>query len=98
MCFHTCRGKKCRNSRADITKKDHKEFVKHSKLSLKAQKRFKNKRRNTFTEGINKITLSSNNDKRIQSIDSIKKYASGMRKDLVRAKEEIECNNMIKQY
>ena len=42
--------------------------------------------------------LSSNNDKRIQSIDSIKTYAHQKRKDLVCTEEEIKCNNIIKQY
>ena len=42
--------------------------------------------------------LSSNDDKRMQSIDSIKTYAYGTSKDLVREKEEIKCSNIIKQY
>ena len=42
--------------------------------------------------------LSSNNDKRMQSIDSIGKYSYGMNKDLVCKKEEIKCNNIAKQY
>ena len=36
-----------------------------------------------FTEEINKIALSSNDDKRMQSINSIETYAYGMNKDLV---------------
>ena len=36
-----------------------------------------------FTEEINKIALSSNDDKRMQSIDSIETYAFGTSKDLV---------------
>ena len=51
-----------------------------------------------FTEEINKIALSSNDDKRMQSINSIKTYAYKMSKDLVCKKEEIKCNNIIKQY
>ena len=39
------------------------------------QQRFKSEKHNIFTEEINKIALSSNNDKRIQSIDSIETYA-----------------------
>ena len=42
-----------------------------NKLLLKSQQRFKSGRRNVFTEKINKIALSLNDDKRIQSIDSI---------------------------
>ena len=44
---------------------------------------------------INKIVLSSFDDKRIQSIDSIETYAYRMSKDLGSEKEEIKCNNMI---
>ena len=31
-------------------------------------------------------------------IDSIETYAYGTKKDLVSDKEEIKCNNVIKQY
>ena len=34
----------------------------------------------------------------MQSIDSIETYGFGMNKDLVSKKEEIKCNNIIKQY
>ena len=34
----------------------------------------------------------------MESIDSIETYAYGKCKDLVNEKEEIKCNNMIKQY
>ena len=67
-----------------------KEFIKINKLILKTQQRFKSKRHNIFTEEINKIALSSNNDKRMQSIDSVETYAYVMNKDLVCKKEEIK--------
>ena len=38
---------------------------------LKTQQRFKSEQYNGFTEEINKIASSSNDDKRMQSIDSI---------------------------
>ena len=47
---------------------------KNKKIILKSQQRFKSDRHNVFTEGIVKIYLSSNDVKRIQSIDSIKTY------------------------
>ena len=53
---------------------------------------------NVFTEEIDKITLSSNNDQIMQSIGLIEIYAFGTSKDLVSEKEEIKCNNMINQY
>ena len=34
----------------------------------------------------------------MQSIDSIETYVYGMNKSLVCEKEEIKCNNIIKQY
>ena len=34
----------------------------------------------------------------MQSIDSKETYAYGTSKDLVSEKEEIKCNNIIKQY
>ena len=50
-----------------------------------------------FTEEINKIPLSSNDDKRMQSIDSIETYAYRTSKDLVSEKEESKCNNIMKK-
>ena len=41
-----------------------KEFVK--KIILREQKRFRSEGYNVFTEVINKITISSNDDKRMQ--------------------------------
>ena len=82
----------------DSIKENHKEFIKNNKSILKIQQKFKSERHNVFTEEINKIALSSNDDKRMQSIDLIETYAYGTRKDLVNDKEEIKCNNIIKQY
>ena len=43
-----------------------KNFIKNSTLILKSQKRFKSKKHNVYTEKVNKIALSVNDDKRIQ--------------------------------
>ena len=81
---------------AEITfKEDNKEFMKNKKLILKTQQGFRSEKRNVFAEEINKIALSSNDDKRIQSIDSIETYAYEMSKDLACKKKEIKCNNII---
>ena len=37
---------------------------KNNKLILKSQQRFKSKKHNVFTEAVNKIALSANNDKK----------------------------------
>ena len=44
------------------------------------------------------MAWSSNDDKRMQYIDSIETYSHGISKDLVCKKEEIKCRNIIKQY
>ena len=40
--------------------------------------------------------ISSNDDKRMQSTDSIETYPYGTTEDLVSEKEKIKCNNIIK--
>ena len=47
---------------------------------LKKQQRFKGEEHNVFTEEINKIALSSNDDTKMQSIDSMKTYSYGKKK------------------
>ena len=44
------------------------------------------------------MPLSSDDGKKMQSIDSVKTNAYGMSKDLVNEKEKINCINIIKQY
>ena len=61
------------------------------------QQRFKSERNNVFIEEIKKIVLSSNDNKRMQSIYSTETYAYGTSKDRVSDKELIKCNNIIKQ-
>ena len=42
-----------------------------------SQQRFKSDHHNAYTEQINKIALSSNNDKRLQTFDKITTYLYG---------------------
>ena len=79
-------------------KEDHQELIKMNKLILKTQQRFRSEKHIGFKEQINKITLSLNDDRRIQSIDLIQTYVYETSKDLVYRKEKIKCNNVIKQY
>ena len=55
----------------------------------------KSERQNVFNEEVNKIKLSANDDKIMQSIDSIETHGYGTRKDLV-CKKKIKCNYIIK--
>ena len=67
----------------DTLNGDKKEFIKNNKLILKTKQRFRSEKHNVYTEEINKVVLSSNDDERMQSIDSIETYAHGISKDLV---------------
>ena len=78
-----------------------KKIIKNSKNNKQKntiQQRFKSKRHNVYHEVVHEIVLSSIDDKRMQSIDSIETYAHGTSTDLVSKKEEIKCSNIIKQY
>ena len=59
---------------------------KYNKLFRK--EKFKSERHNVFIEEINKIALSLNDDKRIQSMDSIETYSHGMSKNIICQKEK----------
>ena len=49
----------------------------NNKIILKSQQRFKSDYHNVYTEKINKIALSSNDDKRLQTFDKITTYPYG---------------------
>ena len=68
------------------------------KIILKAQTRFESERNNILIEVIKKTALSSNDEKRFQSIDLTESYARGTCKDLICKEEKNKCDNIIKQY
>ena len=78
----------------DYLREDKIKFIEKNKVVLKTQQRLKSERHNVFTE---KISLGSNDHKRIQSVDSIETYAHGMSKDLIWKKEKIKRINIIKR-
>ena len=63
--------------------------MQNNKLILKSQQSFRSENHNVFTEEGNKIALSANHDKRIQSIDSMEKYTYGTSKDLLCIKKRL---------
>ena len=57
--------------------KNYLDCLLNNKVILKSQQRFKSHYHNVYTEQINKIALSSNDDKRLQTFDKIATYPSG---------------------
>ena len=56
---------------------DYKYCLLNNKIILKSQQRFKSGRHDLYTEEVNKIALSSNDDKRLQTFDRITSYPYG---------------------
>ena len=56
---------------------DYKNCLLNVEVALKSQQRFKSKGHNAYTENINKIALSSNDDKRLIASDKITSYPYG---------------------
>ena len=57
--------------------KNYKDCQFSNEIILKSQQRFKSDYHNVYTEQINKIALSSNDDKRLQTFDKITTYPYG---------------------
>ena len=56
---------------------DYKDCLLIDEIILKLQQRFKSEAHNLYTEENNKIVLSSNDDKRLQTLDRITSYPHG---------------------
>ena len=68
--------KKCVIKR-ELMFENYKDCLFNDKIILKSQQRFKSDHHKVYTEEINKIALSSNDDKRLQTSDRIKTYPYG---------------------
>ena len=74
--------KKCKGTKKCVIKQiikfeNYKKCLQDDKITLKSQQRFKSEAHNVFTEEINKIALSSNDDKRLETFDKITSYPYG---------------------
>ena len=56
---------------------DYKDCLLNNEIMLKSQQRFKSEKHDLYTEEVNKIALSSNDDKRLQTFDRITSYPYG---------------------
>ena len=74
--------KKAKGTKKCVTKRrlrfnDYKDCLLNNQIVLKSQQRFNNERQGVYTEEINKIALSSNDDKRWKTFDRITSYPYG---------------------
>ena len=51
--------------------KDYKDFLLNNEIILKSQQKFKSEAHIVYTEEMNKIALSSNDDKKLQTFDRV---------------------------
>ena len=82
----------------DSLTRNHKEFIKNNRLILGQQQILEMKKYNVFTEKVYIIAFSANNNKRIESTDSIETYLCGTSKDKIYKNKKNKCDNIIKQY
>ena len=80
--------KKAKGTKKCIIKKmikfsDYKKCLLNDEVIFKSQQRFISKKHDVYTENINKIALSNNDDKRIVSSDKITSYLYGYRGKIV---------------
>ena len=68
--------KKCVIKR-ELMFENYKDCLFNGEVILKSQQRFKSDHHKVYTEEVNKIALSSNDDKRLQTFDRIKTYSYG---------------------
>ena len=61
----------------DTTFNGNKDYLLNNEIILKSQQRFKSEAHNVYTENVNKVALSSNEDKRLQTYDRITSYPYG---------------------
>ena len=80
--------KKAKETKKCVIKKmikfnDYKKCLLNDEIILKSQQRFKSKNHDVYTENINKIALSNNDDKRIVSSNKITSYPYGYKGKIV---------------
>ena len=80
--------KKAKGTKKCVIKKmikfnDYKKCLLNDEVIFKSQQRFISKKHDVYTENINKIALSNNDDKRTVSLDKITSYLYGYKGEIV---------------
>ena len=86
--------KKCVIKR-ELMFENYKDCLLNDKIILNSQQRLKSDHHNVYTEEINKIAFSSNDDKRLQTSDRIKTYPYGTDAFKVCESEMLKCKRLI---
>ena len=86
--------KKCVIKR-ELTFKNYKDSLLINEIVTKSQHRFRSDHHKVYTEEVNKIALSSNDDKRIQAFDRITTYPYGTNAFKVCESEMLEKRKKI---
>ena len=63
----------------ELQSNNYKNCILNDKVVLKSQQRFKSEKHDVYTENVNKIALSSNDDKRLITFDKITTYPYGFK-------------------
>ena len=66
---------------------NYKDCLFNGEVILKSQRRFKSDHHKMCTEEVNKITLSSDDDKRIQTFDRVTTYPYGTTNEMLKVFE-----------
>ena len=90
--------KKCVIKR-DIILENYIDCLFNNKIILKSQQRFKSDHHKAYTEEVNKIALSSNDDKRLQTFNIIEIYPYGTNAFKVCRREMMMVRDLfVKKY
>ena len=100
------RKNKVINKKAKVTKKcvikrrlmfeNYKDCLFNDEVILKSQQRFKSDHHKVYTEKVNKIALSNNDDKRLQTFDGIEACPYGTTNEMLKVFESKETLKMRK--
>ena len=63
--------------KTELMFENYKHYLFNCEVILKSQQRFKSNHQKVYTEEVNKIALSSNDDKRLQTFDRMETYPYG---------------------
>ena len=85
--------KKCVIKR-ELMFENYKDCLFNGEVILKSQQRFKSDHHKVYTEEVNKIALSSDDDKRLQTFDGIETYPYRTTNEMLRVLESKE--NILK--